>query len=385
MKYLSETTIKKKKILLRCDFNVPIKDGVITDDTKIKLSLKTINYLLKNDNTVIILSHFGRVKKEEDKNNNSLKVVYEYLKNIMDIEFIEDPLHLEAINDNSNKCYLVENTRFTDVPVKRESSNDLKLAKYWAQFASVFVIDAFASLHRLHASTAGLANYLDTYLGFLVEEEIKGLEPLIKNNTHPFLVIMGGAKVDDKIKIIESLIEKCDKIIITGGILNTFLKVKGYNVGNSLVSNEEDVLEVVHKLLTDYNDKIFYSKDFVVERLGKKEVVSLDEIEKDDIIYDNLVNFDNLISDAEIIFFNGTCGKYENELYQQGTLKLLENLRSKKDKVYIGGGDTVSAVHNLGFSNEFAYLSSGGGATLSYVAEGKLDVLEYIENQAKDN
>ena len=201
MQYLSKSELKNKKVLLRCDFNVPVKDGVITDDSKIQKSLKTIKYLIDNDNRVIILSHFGRIKTEDDKKKNSLKIVYEYLKEIVDLDFIDNPLNLEKINNSAKKCFLVENTRYTDLPSKRESKNDLELAQYWASFAEAFVIDAFGSLHRAHSSTAGISKYLPTYIGFLVEKELTNLEPLITISERPFNVIMGGAKVDDKIGI----------------------------------------------------------------------------------------------------------------------------------------------------------------------------------------
>ena len=386
MKYLSENEIKNKKVILRCDFNVPVKNGVILDNSKIVKSLDTINYLLENNNKVIILSHFGRVKKDEDKQNNSLKVVYEELKKYIDLDFASDPLNIEEVTNVTNKnCILVENTRFTDLPEKRESANDLELARYWAGLADVFVLDAFASSHRAHSSTAGISKYLPTYLGFLMESELNNLNELVNNNTHPFIVIMGGAKVDDKIKIIESLLKKCDKLILTGGILNTFLSVSGKNIGNSLVSKEEDVLASVKKVLDNFSDKLYFTNNFVIERNGKAINVKIDEIEKEDIIYDNVPNLINVLNEGKVIFFNGTCGKYENELYEKGTFTLLRDLADTSASVYIGGGDTVSAVNKFGFNNSYKYLSSGGGATLEYVAYGKLAALEWIEKNGVDN
>ena len=385
MKYLSETNLQNKSVILRCDFNVPVKDGNISDHSKITKSLDTIKYLLNNNNKVIILSHFGRVKTEEDKNKNSLKVVYEYLRKYLDLDFIANPLDLSEINNSSKKCFLVENTRYTDVPEKRESANDLELAKYWASFADAFVIDAFASLHRAHASTAALSKYLPTYLGFLVEKELKNLDILIQNNNHPFLVIMGGAKVDDKIKIIEGMLQKCDKLILTGGILNTFLKVKGYNIGNSLVSTDEEVLDSVKNILDNYSDKLIYSDTFIVQRNNENIQVKLNEIKDNDIIYDNLVDAKEIINNAKVIFLNGTCGKYEDECYKIGTSNLLNDLSKSNAKVIVGGGDSVSAVNTFGYQDKFTYLSSGGGATLEYVASGKLKALEYIKENELSN
>lgn len=378
MKYLSKEKIENKKVILRCDFNVSVKDGKIIDTSKIDMSLKTINYLLDNGNRVLIFSHFGRVKSEEDKLNNSLKVVYEYLKKYIDIVFIENNENIEFyLNTSKSKCFLVENTRFTDIPIKRESKNDLNLAQYWASFGDVFVLDAFGSMHREHSSTAGISNYLDTYLGFLVEEEINNLNELI--NSKNLVCIMGGAKVDDKILIIESLLKRCDKLILTGGILNTFLKVMGYNVGNSLVSSDEEVLKSVKKVLDKYKSKIFYDEDVVVlcnnEILNKKCM----DVTRRDIIFDNIVDINKYIDSNNTVFLNGTCGKYEIDEYSNGTKKLLEDLYKSNAKVFVGGGDSLSAVKKFGYSDKFYYLFSGGGATLEYVAYGKLKALEYIE------
>lgn len=385
MKYLSEVEIKNKNIVLRCDFNVPVKDSIITDDSKIVKSLKTINHLLNNGNKVLILSHFGRVKSEEDKKKNSLKIVYEELKKYIDVVFIENNQNVDFyLNTSKCNCFLLENTRFTDVPEKRESKNNLELAKYWSSFGDIFVIDAFGSLHRAHSSTAGISAYLPTYCGFLVEEELKNLEELVKPKINEFIVIMGGAKVDDKILIIKSILEKCDKLVLTGGILNTFLKVMGYNVGNSLVSSEEEVLNDVLEVLNNYKNKIMYSNKFKV--LSNKEVIvkGIEEILDEDIIYDNIVDID-FIDSKNVVFFNGTCGKFEEEVYSEGTKKLLEDLFNSDAKVFAGGGDTVSAITKFGYEDKFYYLSSGGGATLEYVAYGNLKAIEFIKENGVNN
>lgn len=380
MKHLSDNVISNKRVLLRCDLNVTVVNGEIIDNSKIIKSLKTINYLLENNNKVIIFSHFGRVKTEEDKLNNSLRVVYEELKKYVDIDFIYNPLNLkEILNTSSKKCFLVENTRFTDIPNKRESINDLELSKYWASFGDVFVLDAFASSHRAHSSTAGISNYLPTYIGFSMEEEINNLGPLINNNIHPFIVIMGGVKVDDKIKIIEELIKKCDKLILTGGILNTFLKVFGKNIGNSLASNDEEVISSVKNIIKEYSGKLYFTDDFVIKRNDTIINGKINDIIDGDIILDNKLAIIKILNDSNIIFLNGTCGKYEEKEYETGTLNLLKDLADTYAKVYIGGGDTVSAVNKFGFTNSYTYLSSGGGATLEYIAYGKLKALEYIK------
>lgn len=378
MKYLSENKVENKNVLLRCDFNVPVKDGKIIDDSKIKKSLKTINYLLECNNKVIILSHFGRVKCEEDKKKNSLRIVYEYLKKYIDLVFVENNENIEFyLNTSKSNCFLLENTRFTDVPVKRESKNDLELARYWASFADAFVLDAFGSMHRTHSSTAGIGIYLDTYLGFLAESEIKNLNELV--NAKNLVVIMGGAKVDDKILIIESLLNKCDKLILTGGILNTFLKVMGYNVGDSLVSNDAVVLDSVKNILDKYSSKIFFDEQVVVLSNGNVINKKIMDVTRSDVIFDNIVDISKYVDSNNIVFLNGTSGKYEEDSYSSGTKKLLEDLYNSKAKVFVGGGDTVSAVTKFGYGDRFYYLSSGGGATLEYVAYGKLKAIEYIK------
>ena len=385
MNYLSENVITNKSVILRCDFNVPVENGVIVDDSKIRKSLKTIVHLLENDNRVILLSHFGRIKKEEDKSNNSLIVVFKELKKYFDIEFISDPYDWSVLDTSIKKCFLVENTRYTDLPHKRESANDLDLASYWSGYANVFVLDAFASSNRAHSSTAGLSKFLPTYFGFLMEEEIKGLKDLVEYNQSPFVVIMGGAKVDDKIKIIEELLEKCDKLILTGGILNTFLKSCDKNVGNSLVSEDEEVLNSVKSILNKYRQKIYFSDKFVVKRHDEILKLSLNDIVDNDIIYDNIPNIKELIGEAKIVFWNGTCGKHEIDEYSEGTKILLTDLKKTCAKVFIGGGDTASATALLGSSHDYHYISSGGGATLEYVSSGKLKAVEWIKENGVDN
>jgi phosphoglycerate kinase len=380
MKYLSENKIENKKIILRCDFNVPVNDGVILDNSKIIKSLETINYLLANNNELFLLSHFGRVKKEEDKNKNSLNIVYKELCNYIDLDFVDNPLNIEdTIKNSTKKCHLIENTRFTDLPEKKESANDLDLAKYWASFGDIFVIDAFASMHRVHSSIAGISNYLPTYIGFLAEKELNNLREIVNNQIHPFTVIMGGAKPDDKIKVIEKLLEKCDKLIITGGILNTFLKVFGHNIGNSIASDDEEVLNNVKNILDKYKEKIYFSNNFIVLRNDNVISMNINDIQDNDIIFDNILDILNILNNSKIIFLNGTCGKYEDSNYEKGTLKLLKDLSDCAAKVYAGGGDTLSAINKFGFQDSYYYLSSGGGATLEYLANGTLKAIEYIE------
>lgn len=377
MKYLSEEKISNKKVILRCDFNVPVKNGVILDNSKILKSLKTINYLLENNNQVILLSHFGRVKSSDDFNKNSLKLVYEELKKHINVVFSEKARDIDnELLDNN--CILLENTRFNDVPIKTESVNDLELAKYYASLGDVFVFDAFGTSHRLHSSTAGISNYLPTYIGFLVEEEINKLEVLFKSNKG-LIAIMGGAKVNDKIAVINSLVKKCDKIILTGGILNSFLKIKGINVGVSLTSDNSDVNNNISYLLETCSDKLLFGDKFIND---KGEKISISNIKDDDKICDNIISFNNILTNAKTIFVNGTPGMYESG-FEIGTKHLFDSLKTTNAKVIIGGGDSASASMKYARETDYYYISSGGGATLEYIAYNKVKVIEYYKNVKK--
>ena len=230
MKNIQDIDINGKTIILRCDFNVPLKDGQVDDDTKIQKSLKTIKYIIENNAKVVILSHLGRIKSESDKEKNSLKVVADYLKIQIgkDVTFFDKTRDLNLKEDIDKiplgSIIMLENTRFEDVPSKLESSNDEELAKYWASLGDIFCLDAFGSAHRSHASTAGIGAFIPSCLGFLMQEELENLSYLINKPNRPFTIIMGGAKIDDKLKLIEALLPKCDYFLAAGGIANSFLK-----------------------------------------------------------------------------------------------------------------------------------------------------------------
>ncbi len=374
MKTVRDIEINNKSVILRCDFNVPVENGVIKDNSKIKKSLKTINYLLEHNCKIIILSHFGRVKTENDRNNNSLKVVGKELSDLLqkEVVFIDNCYgsKVKEIVDNYSlgSVILLENTRFMDLYDKKESNNDLSLASYWASLGDVYVNDAFGSLHRAHASTAGIAKYLPHVIGFLVEEELQNLDILIHDTPHPFCVFMGGAKVDDKLPIIESLLKRCDYLLVGGGIANSFLKAKGASIGDSVATNDKDILAKLNVLMNGYKNKIILPVDFTID---------------DGVIYDvgnkTIELFSRYINESEVIFVNGTCGKFEDERFTEGTENLFKILEKSKKIVIVGGGDTVSAVKKFGYENSFKFLSSGGGATLEYIADGKLKALDWME------
>ena len=374
MKTIKDIDLKNKKVVIRVDYNVPMENGIIKDSSKIKKSLRSINYLLENNCRVVILSHFGRIKSEEDKAKNSLKIVAKELADLLgkNVKFLDNCFgdKVKSIVDNCGlgEVILLENTRFMDIPEKRESGNDLSLAEYWASLGEVYINDAFGSMHRAHASTAGIAKYLPHAIGFLVMDELEHLNILIHNTPHPFTVFMGGAKVDDKLPIIKSLIERCDYLLVGGGIANSFLKAKGADIGNSIATSDEGIINELKKLMEDYKGKIVLPIDFTID---------------DGIIYDvgnkSIEVYKKYIDKSEIVFVNGTCGKFEDERFMEGTSNLFKILKDSGKKVIVGGGDTASACIKFGFKDSFDFISSGGGATLEYIADGTLKALEWME------
>ncbi len=374
MKTIKDIDLKNKKVVIRVDYNVPMENGIIKDSSKIKKSLRSINYLLENNCRVVILSHFGRIKSEEDKAKNSLKIVAKELANLLgkNVKFLDNCFgdKVKSIVDNCGlgEVILLENTRFMDIYEKKESGNDLALAEYWASLGEVYINDAFGSMHRAHASTAGIAKFLPHAIGFLVMDELEHLNILIHNTPHPFTVFMGGAKVDDKLPIIKSLIERCDYLLVGGGIANSFLKAKGADIGNSIATSDEGILNELKKLMDEYKGKIVLPVDFTID---------------DGIIYDvgnkSIEVYKKYIDKSEIVFVNGTCGKFEDERFMEGTSNLFKILKDSGKKVIVGGGDTASACIKFGFKDSFDFISSGGGATLEYIADGTLKALEWME------
>lgn len=385
MKFIEETHLKNKKIVLRCDLNVPIKDGIITDDSKIVRSVKTIQYLLEKECQIFILSHLGRVKTEEDKIKNTLKPVRERLSQLLNLEvtFVTD-CNAENLMENitpDNKVVLLENTRWTDVPEKKESANDLELAKKWASLGDAFVFDAFGSAHRSHSSTAGIAHFLPTYMGYLVKEELDNLSKIVFKPVQPFVVIMGGAKVDDKIPLIKALLPKCDALLLGGGIANSFLKASGKEVGKSLATEDEQILGELKYLIELYQDKLIMPNDVVVLNddicFNRTNNLVLENESILDIGTRTIKKYNSVIEQANTIFMNGTLGLCEDERFKKGTQAIFEKLINIP-VIVIGGGDTVSAVNSFNLGDKFI-LSSGGGASLEFIAKGKLDALEEIE------
>lgn len=393
-KRIQDMDVKGKKVLLRCDFNVPVKDGVILDDSKIVAALNTIDYLVKEGAKIIILSHFGKVKTESDKENNSLAPIAAHLQKLVNTKviFSKQPrnLYLEAKIENMNpgEIIVLENTRFEDVPDKLESGNDPQLAMYWAGLADIYCLDAFGSAHRKHASTYGVAKYIPSCIGFLVQHEVEMLDEYVLNAAHPFTIVMGGAKVEDKVELIEALLPKCDNLLITGGIANTCLSTLGFNVGNSLKSNDPEILAKVKNILIQYKDKIMLPVDAIIGRVYNEdsvEHVNIDKVEEDDIIYDigmkTINKYKEIIDNSKTIFVNGTAGKYEDVRYATGTRELLNTICNSQAIKIVGGGDGVSAVKHFKLEDRFSFLSTGGGATLEYIINQGLPAIDNIEEK----
>ena len=345
------------------------------------MSLNTINYAIDNGAKVILMSHLGRIKAEEDKTKNSLSLVSVRLsellnKKVLFIPYTRGKVLEDAINSlNSGDVLLMENTRFEDVPGKKESGNDIELGKYWASLGDIFINDAFGTAHRSHASNVGIATYLPSGLGFLVENEMNNLS-ILNNPEHPFVVILGGSKVADKIGIIENLVTKADKIIIGGGMAYTFLKAEGYSIGKSILDSES--IDFCKNVLAKYPDKIVLPVDNIVVKEFSNDVpnktIKINEFMDDDIGMDigmeSVQLFLSTLENAKVIFWNGPLGVYELSKYSVGTQKVLEKIVKLNAKTVLGGGDIVAAASKLGYKDKVTHASTGGGVTLEFM-EGK--------------
>ena len=374
MKTIRDFDLNNKKVIIRVDFNVPMKDGVITDDTRIKESLKTINYAISNNAKVILMSHLGRIKEESDKVKNTLKPVSIRLSELLNKKVIFIPntrgSELEnAINNLQNgDVLLMENTRFEDLPDKKESKNDPELGKYWASLGDIYINDAFGTAHRAHASNVGIASHLKSGIGFLIEKELDNLLPAINNPDRPFTVILGGSKVSDKIGIIENLVMKADYILIGGGMAFTFLKAGGVEIGDSLL--DEDSIDFCKKMLKEHKDKLILPID-VVTNLKECFITDITKEEKGlDIGPKTVKLFKQYLDNSKTIIWNGPVGMFENDKYSNGTKGICEILKNIDAVKIAGGGDTASAVKNFGYEQAFTHISTGGGASRELL-EGK--------------
>ena len=383
---VKDVELKGKKVLVRVDFNVPVKDGVITNDNRITAALPTIKYILEQGGRAILFSHLGRVKEEADKEGKSLAPVAADLaaKLGQDVKFIpgvtrgaELEAAVNALKDG--QVLLVENTRFEDVDGKKESKNDPELGKYWASLGDgIFVNDAFGTAHRAHASNVGIsANVEKAVAGFLLENEIAYIQEAVENPERPFVAILGGSKVSDKIGVIENLLEKADKVLIGGGMTYTFYKAQGIEIGNSLV--EEDKLDVAKALLEKSNGKLILpvdSKeanafaDYTEVKYTEGEAVDPGFLGLD-IGPKSIAKFDEALTGAKTVVWNGPMGVFENPDFQAGTIGVMDAIVKQPGvKSIIGGGDSAAAAINLGYADKFSWISTGGGASMELL-EGK--------------
>lgn len=390
MKTIKDMNLNNKKALIRCDFNVPMKEGKIVDDTRITAALPTIKYALEQNAKVVLFSHLGRVKEESDLEKNNLAPVAKRLEELLGqkVTFVPTTRGEElenAINNMQEKdIVLVQNTRYEDLEGKKESKNDPELGSYWASLGDVFVNDAFGTIHRAHASNVGIASHLDSCIGFLIEKELNALKEL-DNPEHPFVVVLGGAKVADKIGVIENLVKKADKILIGGGMAFTFLKAEGYEIGTSLL--DEENIEFCKKMVTDYPNKIVLPVDVAVtteysenEEYRTKDISDIEYNEMGlDIGPRTQELFENYLKDAKVAVWNGPLGVYEFKKYKQGTDNLLQFVVDNNIKIILGGGDIVAAASTSGFKDKVYHASTGGGATLEYLEGKTLPGLEAIK------
>lgn len=379
-KTIRDYDLNNKKVIIRVDFNVPMKDGAILDDTRIRESLPTIKYALMNNAKVILMSHLGRIKTEKDKENLSLKYVSKRLSQLLNKEVIFVPftrgLELEKSISNMKQgdIVLMENTRFEDLNGNLESGNDSNLGKYWANLGDIFINDAFGTCHRSHASNVGIASNIPSGIGFLVEKEIKNLSVVLDNPNKPFTVIMGGAKISDKVPIIDALAKKADNILIGGAMAFTFLRATGLNVGSSLV--DENSISIALDLLKKYENKIILPIDAVVSDSinGKGIEKFVSDIKSNDIGLDigskTVEIFGEYLIESKTILWNGPVGYVENSEFQGGTRGLCEILKNLDACKIVGGGDSASAIINLGYKDYMTHISTGGGASLEFI-EGK--------------
>ncbi|WP_321387720.1 phosphoglycerate kinase [uncultured Enterococcus sp.] len=383
-KTIKDVDLKDKKVLVRVDFNVPLKDGVITNDNRIVAALPTINYVIENGGKAILFSHLGRVKTEEDKAGKSLKPVAERLSELLGkpVTFVPETRGAEleaAVNNMKDGDVLVfENTRFEDIDGKKESGNDAELGKYWASLGDVFVNDAFGTAHRAHASNVGIASTgIPTVAGFLMDKEIQFIGEAVEAPKRPFVAILGGAKVSDKIGVIENLIAKADKILIGGGMTYTFYKAKGIEIGNSLV--EEDKVALAKELIEKAGDKLVLPIDSVCANEFSNDVETVvtdgEAVPEGymglDIGPKSIELFTKELAGAKTVVWNGPMGVFEMSNFAKGTIGVCEAIANLEGATtIIGGGDSAAAAIQLGFADKFTHISTGGGASLELL-EGK--------------
>ncbi|AKS74234.1 phosphoglycerate kinase [Staphylococcus schleiferi] len=393
-KDVTDVELKGKVVLVRADFNVPMKDGEITNDNRIVQALPTLKYIIEQGGKIVVFSHLGKVKEESDKEKLSLAPVAKRLSEKLnkEVQFIPETRGeklesaIKALNEG--EVLMFENTRFEDVDGKKESKNDHELGKYWASLGDIFVNDAFGTAHREHASNVGISTHLEAVAGFLMEKEIKFIGGVVENPEKPVVAILGGAKVSDKIGVIENLLKIADKVLIGGGMAYTFLKAQGKEIGLSLL--EADKIDFAKDLLERAGDQIVLPIDGKVAKEFSNDAqittVSIDEIPTDqeamDIGPKTVELFKKQLAGAHTVVWNGPMGVFEFSNFAKGTIGVCEAIAELKDATtIIGGGDSAAAAMQLGFEEDFTHISTGGGASLEYLEGKELPGIKAIANK----
>lgn len=393
-KDVTDVELKGKVVLVRADFNVPMKDGEITNDNRIVQALPTLKYIIEQGGKIVVFSHLGKVKEESDKEKLSLAPVAKRLSEKLnkEVQFIPETRGeklesaIKALNEG--EVLMFENTRFEDVDGKKESKNDPELGEYWASLGDIFVNDAFGTAHREHASNVGISTHLEAVAGFLMEKEIKFIGGVVENPEKPVVAILGGAKVSDKIGVIENLLKIADKVLIGGGMAYTFLKAQGKEIGLSLL--EADKIDFAKDLLDRAGDQIVLPIDGKVAKEFSNDAqittVSIDEIPTDqeamDIGPKTVELFKKQLAGAHTVVWNGPMGVFEFSNFAKGTIGVCEAIAELKDATtIIGGGDSAAAAMQLGFEEDFTHISTGGGASLEYLEGKELPGIKAIANK----
>lgn len=387
-KMISDLDVENKKVLVRVDFNVPIKEGKVKDDTRIVAALPTIKYLLDHGAAVILCSHLGRPKEGPDP-VFSMKPVADYLATLIEnpVKFAEDCIGPKADEAAAalqmGEVLVLENTRFH----KEETKNDPGMSKALASLADLYVNDAFGSAHRAHASTAGVADYLPAAAGFLLQKEIQYLGNAIADPARPFVAILGGAKISDKIGVIKNLLTKADKILIGGGMANTFLKAQGYEMADSLV--EAEVLNVAKDLLAQSAGKLMLPVDMVLanafDQEAEMKTVDLGDVPAGwrvlDIGPKTVEAFNAVVADAGTVVWNGPMGVFEFPKFAVGTFAVAKAVAESSAVSIIGGGDSVAAINQSGLNDKITHISTGGGASLEMLEGLELPGLAVLNDK----
>ena len=393
IKTIKDFELDNKIVIIRCDLNVPIVNGKILDDNRIRESLKTITYAMDNNAKVILMSHMGRIKEESDKALNTLLPVAKRLSELIgkNVIFVNETrgtvLEEKVRNMKPGDVLLMENTRYEDFPDKKESSNDESLSKYWASLGDLFINDAFGTAHRSHASNVGIAAFLPSGIGFLMEKEIKALSGVLNTPEKPYVVIMGGAKMNDKIKVIDKLALKADYLLLAGGIANTFLVANNVDMKKS--KYDKDSICFVKELMKKYPDKIILPVDGYGSTSYEDELEvfyeDINNIKDDIMILDigpkTVELFSKYIKNSKTIFWNGPVGVSEFKNFEYGTKEICKLLKESSAKVIIGGGDSAAAAIRFGYKNEFYHISTGGGASLKFMEGEELPGLKVLEEK----